>query len=329
MTDFTDPARPGRIRRLAVTVAAPLLVPAVSYPLVAWYGTRLPDRAYLDGGRPEYASTWDGWLSGQFHGFLIVGAFCVLVFVHYWRWPGLQRLTATLLAAVCAARAVSDGARVTLLIDAAGPVPQPTWLLGVELAALVIGGLLGWVLSGPLPAPLTTSDPPPPAAHAMALTPEQRAVFTASSWMRWPLLGGTVSLCLAALVFVWDGERPELAVILALNGLFTMLQTRVSLQIDRNGVHVTFPLLGNLGRSVPYATVRFAEVRSTTSGARLGLFGGSRGWGYVGGRGPVLALVLADGREFLYSTRDAETAAELVNGALARERQGAGSADHG
>ncbi|MGI5160478.1 hypothetical protein [Microbispora sp. CA-102843] len=76
---------------------------------------------------------------------------------------------------------------------------------------------------------------------------------------------------------------------------------------------------------VPYDQVLFASVRPRTSGMRTGgMIGGSRGWGYVSGRGPVLALRLTDGREFLYSTRDAETAAALVNASLARARGGAG-----
>ncbi|MGV9325409.1 hypothetical protein [Streptosporangium sandarakinum] len=331
MTDFTDPARPGRIRRLAVTVAAPLLVPAVSYPLVAWYGTRLPDRAYVGtwAEDPRYAPTWDGWVSGQVHMSFVQGAIWFLVFGCYWRWPDLQRWMATIAAASSAALAVSNTVRAALLIDAAGPVPQPAWLLFAEAAALACGGLLGRLLAGPLPSPPTTSAPPPPEAPAMALAPGQRAVFTASSWTKRQLLRGAVLITLSALALLVGTRTWQIPALMLLYGLFEALQARTSLLIDRTGLHVTFPLLGRLRRSVPYATVRFAEVRSGVSGAWLGLTGGSRGWGYVGGRGPVLALVLADGREFLYSTRDAETAAELVNGALARERQGAGSADHG
>ena len=67
--------------------------------------------------------------------------------------------------------------------------------------------------------------------------------------------------------------------------------------------------------------VRFAEARSEAPPGRYKLDDGRLGWGVIGGKGPVLALSLSDDRWFVYSTREAETAAALVNGWLSRERR--------
>ncbi|MEO3874817.1 hypothetical protein ABGB18_39035 [Nonomuraea sp. B12E4] len=63
--------------------------------------------------------------------------------------------------------------------------------------------------------------------------------------------------------------------------------------------------------------MRFAEARP---GPPREVEDRADGWRLVNGKGPVLALSLADGRWFIYSTKEAETAAALINGWLNRER---------
>ncbi|WP_405395736.1 hypothetical protein [Microbispora hainanensis] len=155
---------------------------------------------------------------------------------------------------------------------------------------------------------------PPLGVPLLPLAPGRRAVYAASAWYPRSLLLGA-----AMLAFGWFGLFN-----LALMGLAAILSARTRLRIDGGGVEVSLPGLGGLRRVVPYDTVLFASVRPEASGRGLGIIGGSRGWGYVSGREPVLALRLPDGREFLYSTRDAETAAALVNASLARARGDAG-----
>ena len=146
-------------------------------------------------------------------------------------------------------------------------------------------------------------------------------MFAVSTWSWRKLRKGTMILLFMVLAVSVGAGGWQGVVGLGLVAVFEMLQVRTRLQIDGTGVEVTLPWLGRLRRAVPY-TACVSPRSGPESGARLGLIGGSRGWGYVNGHGPVLALKLTDGREFLYSTRDAETAAALVNGSLNRARQG-------
>jgi hypothetical protein len=322
MVHPADPAAPGRIRRLVLTVASPLLIFAPLL-IVALYGEHLPDRAYLDGweGSPAYAPTWDGWASMHRFTLVYMEVTCVALFLHYWRWPELQRWVATGAFAFGLSRAASNALDMVTLLDAPGPVPVSAWRILAELAIVAVAVLLGRLLAGPLPAPSEASTAPPRQAPALALTPESRAMFAVSTWSWRKLRKGTMILLLMVLAVSVGAGGWQSAVGLGLLAVFEMLQVRTRLQIDGTGVEVTLPWLGRLRRAVPYTVVSFAEVRPAESGARLGLIGGSRGWGYVNNRSPVLALKLTDGREFLYSTRDAETAAALVNGSLNRARQ--------
>jgi len=326
-----DPAEPGRIRRLVLTAAPPLLIVAVPLLVLSLYGGRLPDHAYVKGwdDPSAYPSRWNGWTVNLIFSLVYFEVFSIGLFLRYWRWPELQRWLVTFSFACGVFVPLSGALETFMLFDATGPVPVPTGLIVAELALAALAGLLGRLLAGPLPAPPEASAVPPPQAPALALTPESRAMFAVSTWSWRRLWRGMGFLVLAVFLVSVGSDAWQGPVLVGLIALFEMLQVRTRLQIDGTGVGVTLPWLGGLRRTVPYTVVRFAEVRSDASNARLGLIGGARGWGYVNGHGPVLALKLTDGREFLYSTRDAETAAALVNGSLHRARQGAASADRG
>ncbi|MEV4323676.1 hypothetical protein AB0J37_15710 [Microbispora rosea] len=319
-----DAGRPGRPRRLVLTVLPPLLALLFLLLLFAVFRDRLPSRAYVWGGEPRYAPGWGEWLRSLA---LSVGGFEVVFlagFTHYWRWPGLQRWLVVCSVATSVSMAVGDGVAVAALIDSAGPATLPAWQVPAEIALTLLGGVAGWWLAGPLPPAPGARTAPPPGVPLLPLAPAQRAVYAASAWYPRSLLQGA-----AMLAFGWFGlfnlsRSWQGATLMALMGLAAILSARTRLRIDGSGVEVSLPGLGGLRRVVPYDTVLFASVRPEASGRGLGMIGGSRGWGYVSGRGPVLALRLTDGREFLYSTRDAETAAALVNASLTRARGAAG-----
>ncbi|MEU6410673.1 hypothetical protein [Microbispora sp. NPDC046933] len=315
----------GRLRRLILTAAPPFLIPLVPLLLVVVFRDRLPDRAYVPDWAPDQASGWSQWLSTHIWP---VGLFEVVyfsMFMHYRRWPELQRWVAAFSFGMSVAMAATSGFAVAALIDSDGPVPQPSWAGPAEVAIALLAGIGAWRLAGPLPPAPAAVGAPPPGVPVLPLAPGQRAVYTASTWQRLVLLQGAAFLGLAWFsAFNLSRSWPGTAMA-GLVGVFLVLQARTVLRIDGRGVEVSLPWLGGLRRALPYDAVQFASVRPR--GSRTGpggLVGGSKGWGYVSGRGPVLALRLTDGREFLYSTRDAETAAALVNASLARARGAAG-----
>jgi hypothetical protein len=221
--------------------------------------------------------------------------------------------------------AAANGFAVAALIDAEGPVPRQPWATPAEIALTLLAAVLGWWLAGPQPPAPPAAGTPPEDVPVLPLTSGQRAVYAVSTSQRMPLLQG--ALCLVVAWF-WASHLSvpwQPATLAALLGVFLVLQARTRLRVDDRGVEVSLPWLGGLRRALSYDAVLFASARPRTSATGPGgLIGGSKGWGYVSGRGPVLALRLTDGREFLYSTRDAETAAALVNGALTRTRGAAG-----
>ncbi|GIH61024.1 hypothetical protein [Microbispora siamensis] len=319
-----DAGRPGRPRRLALTVAPPLLTLLLLLLLFAVFRDRLPGRAYVSDWEPRYAPGWGQWLRSAA---LSIGVFEVVflaAFTHYWRWPELQRWLVTCSVAMSVSMAAGNAVALTALIDSAGPTAPPAWEVPAEIALTVLGGAAGWWLTGPLPPAPGARTAPPPGVPLLPLAPAQRAVYAVSAWYPRSLLQGAVMLAfgwfgLFNLSRSWQG-----ATLMALMGLIAVLSARTRLRVDGRGVEVSLPWLGGLRRVVPYDTVLFASVLPEASGRGLGMIGSSRGWGYVSGRGPVLALRLTDGREFLYSTRDADTAAALVNASLARARGAAG-----
>ncbi|MEU8177101.1 hypothetical protein AB0C14_29860 [Microbispora hainanensis] len=312
----------GRLRRLILTAAPPFLIPLVPLLLVVVFRHRLPDQT-LDaaGWSPDLSAGLRRWWTDAVLPAGLGEVLFVAMFMHYGRWPELQRWVTASSLALGVSKGASNGFAVAALIDAEGPVPRQAWATPAEIALTLLAAVAGWWLAGPPPPRPTATGTPPPGLPMLSLAPGQRAVYAVSTWHRAPLLQGAMFLALAwfwAPYFSPFWQQPTMAAFL---GVFLVLQARTRLRVDSRGVEVSLPWLGCLRRALPYDAVQFASARPRTSATGPGgLIGGSRGWGYVSGREPVLALRLTDGREFLYSTRDAETAAALVNASLARAR---------
>ncbi|WP_031157848.1 hypothetical protein [Streptosporangium roseum] len=321
---YPDHAAPGRLRRLILTTAPPLLLLVVPMVLVALYGERLPDRVYIGNWAidTKYEPTWQGWTSQPLFGAVMwCEALLVFAFLRYWRLPQVQRGLVVGSFLIGVAVPVSGALWLLALVDAPSVMARPAWHLAVEIAVTAGALALGWVAAGPLPpAPVATAAPP---SHAptMALGPWQRAMFVTSAWSARRLLVAAVMAALTAWAVSnafggWQGVA-----LLALLTIFEAAQARTYLQIDGSGITVSLPWLPGLRRTVPYPRVRFAEAMSEPPPGRYKLDDGEAGWGIVSGKGPVLALSLSDDRWFVYSTREAETAAALINGWLSRQRQ--------
>ncbi|MER5650736.1 hypothetical protein [Streptosporangium sp. NPDC002524] len=321
---YPDHAAPGRPRRLLLTVAGPLLLLVVLMVTVTLYGERLPDRVNIQSWviDTQRTATWRDWVSQPLWGVVVwLEALFVVSFLYHWHIPQAQRLLVVGSSIVGVTVPVSGVLWLLELAGTPGAVTRPAWHLAVEIIATAGAAALGWVAAGPLPpAPVVTAAPPP-HAPAMALGPAQRAMFVTSTWSARRSL---VAVVLAALA-VWtalDGSGAwQGTAMLALWAVFEAAQARTRLQIDDAGVTVSTPWLPSLRRTVPYRMVRFAEAGSEAPAGRYRLDDGRLGWGVVGGKGPVLLLSLSDDRRFVYSTREAETAAALVNGWLGRERR--------
>ncbi|SNR96328.1 hypothetical protein SAMN05216276_10025 [Streptosporangium subroseum] len=321
---YPDHAAPGRLRRLILTASGPLLLLVVPMVLVALYSERLPDRVYIQNWAvdTETAATWEGWVSQPLWGVVVwFEALFVVSFLRYWRLPQVQRVLVVGSSLIGVTVPVSGALWLLALVDAPGAVARPTWHLAVEITATAGALALGWVAAGPLPPPPVATATPPPHAPTMALGPVQRVMFVASAWSARRLLIAAVMAAVTAWT-VSDGSSAwQGTALLALWTVFEAAQARTRLQIDGSGVTVRLPWLPALRRTVPYSMVRFADARSEAPPGRYKLDDGNAGWGVVSGKGPVLALSLSDDRWFVYSTREAETAAALVNGWLSRERQ--------
>ncbi|MFI7705849.1 hypothetical protein [Nonomuraea sp. NPDC049480] len=324
MSRLADPAAPGRLRRLILTAVPPLLLLIVPMVLVGLYEERLPDRAYVDNwaANTEYAPTWEGWLSQHRFSLLLFEAALVVPFLRCWRLPQLQRGLVIYSFIIGASLSVSATLGLMLLVDAPGPTARPAWHLAVEIAATAAAAALGYLAAGRLPSPPEATAAPPPHAPAMALGPFQRVIFVTSAWSARRLLVAAVLGAVTALTVSNFSSRWQGTALLALWTIFEVAQARTRLQIDNSGITVRPSWLPILRRTVPYSLVRFAEARSEPPPGRYKLDDGEAGWGIVSGKGPVLALSLTDDRWFVYSTREAETAAALVNGWLSRQRQG-------
>jgi hypothetical protein len=302
-----DPAAPGRRRRLALTAVPPVLV--IFAPFVA---------STLDDRGP--ANPWTPTGPGAFMSMLLIEATLLVPFFHYWRLAQVQR------ALVVLSFAVSGSITVSAVLwgrsQAGAADPSPGWRLVIEVAGLVAPAALGYLAAGrPRPAPETTAALPR-HAPTMILGPRQRAIFVVSTWSPRRLLSAA-ALAAATALTVFNGSAAwQGTALLAMWTVFAAAQARTRLQIDDSGVTVRLPWLPVLRRTVPYAGVRFAEVRPDAPAGRYKLDDSPTGWGVLHGTGPVLALALTDDRWFVYSTTEADTAAALVNGCLTRQRQG-------
>ncbi|MFC5833129.1 hypothetical protein [Nonomuraea insulae] len=333
---YEDHAGPGRLRRLALALFGPVVLLVAPMTVVAAYGERLPGRVYvfnwpLDPG--GYEPTWDWWTSQPLYGwtlYLEIGM--IIAFFYSWRLPQVQRGLVQVGFLLGVAVGISTAVGLLAMVDTPSAA-RPPWLFAAELVIAVASVTLGRAAVGPLPQEPEATLLPPAHVQAMPLTRYQRVLFTTSAWSIRTLVMAAAATALLVWIYVnrlADGDDRTL---LSFGGLYMTVwvvcwptlwaaQAYTRLQIDGSGVTVRVPLLPMLSRTVPYARIRFAEARSTPPEGRYKLGDTDSGWGVVSGKGSALVLALADSRSFVYSTREAETAARLVNGWLNRQRGG-------
>ncbi|MGC5013308.1 hypothetical protein ACLQ2R_21330 [Streptosporangium sp. DT93] len=336
-----DHTAPRRIRRLILTILGPVFLLVLPLAVVRLYGDDLPGHVFFVGWPvdPRYELTWRGVSSQPAFGVMMwLEVLLVVPFVYYWRLPRIQRGLVALGFAVGLAFPVSGV--LSVLAPASGSGARPAWHLAVEIVVFAGAFALGRVAAGPLPQPPEVTAAPPPHAPAMALGPRQRVLFTTSTWSVRTLLVAAALSVFTVSVVLWDDLEWWREASLTGMTLFVAAQARTRLQIDGSGVTLRVPWMPVLSRTVSYALIRFAEAgneppprrhgRPPEVGAekaggpppgRYGLGDSPEGWGAVSGKGPVLALSLADDRWFVCSTREARDAAALVNGELSRRRQ--------
>jgi hypothetical protein len=323
VSSSTDFAAPGRLRRLILTAAGPLLLLVVTLILVALYGERLPSRVSVNDWSIDthYEHSWRGVSSQPLWGVVVwFEVTSIVFFLRYWYVPQAQRLMVMQSSVLGLAVPVSGALWFQALVDHQ-VTARPGWHLAVEIAALAGALALGWVVAGRLPSAPETTAAPPAHAPAMTLGPWQRAMFVTTTWsVRRLLVAATIGAVTGWVASTGNGAWQGV-VLLSVWTLFEAAHARTRLQIDWSGVTMTLPWLPALRRTVRYPQVLFAEARSEAPPGRFKLYDGGTGWGAVSGKGPVLVLSLTDERWFVFSTREAETAAALVNGWLSRQRQ--------
>ncbi|MEV0164095.1 hypothetical protein B0I32_112232 [Nonomuraea fuscirosea] len=324
MNRSSDLAARGRLRRLTLTAVPLLLVVAAPMIMLSWYGERLPDRAYVDSwaALPQYAPSWEGWLSQQWFTLVLFEASLLFPFVCYWRLPQLQRGLVALAFFVGGSRTAVVVLSVTALAGQPGPVPAPPWHRAVEIAVTIAAAALGYLAAGRIPAPPEATAAPPAHAPTMTLAPTQRVLFVTSSWSAPRLAVAAVLGMLTGLSVPYGSGTWQGTVLLGAWTIFEVAQARTRLQIDHSGITVRAAWLPALHRTLPYPLIRFAQASAGRPPGRYRLHDGDEGWGIISGKGPALVARLSDDRQFVYSTRAAETAAALVNGWLSRQRQG-------
>ncbi|MFG1965743.1 hypothetical protein [Nonomuraea sp. NPDC049028] len=333
---YEDYAGPGRLRRLALALFGPVVLLVSPMAVVAAYGERLPGRVYvfnwpLDPG--GYEPSWDWWTSQPLYGWALYLEIGMLIaFLSSWRLPQVQRVLVQSGFLFGAAVGLSTAVGLLAMVDAPS-VAKPPWLFAVEVVIAVVSVAFGRAAVGPLPREPETTLLPPAYAPTMPLTPYQRAIFTTSAWSVRTLMMAATATTLVASIYLNRLANGDDTTLLSFGGLYAAVgvvcwpalwaaQAYTRLQIDGSGVTVRVPLLPMLSRTVPYARIRFAKAKRTPPKGRYKLSDTDSGWGRVTGKGPVLVLALADNRSFVYSTREAETAARLVNGWLFRQRGG-------
>ncbi|SDL84041.1 hypothetical protein [Nonomuraea jiangxiensis] len=319
-TSSTDFAAAGRIRRLVLTAAGPVALVALSLTLIAILAGGLPQRIHLVSGaiHTEAVGSRPVWSSQPLYGTAVwLEGLLIFTFLRSWRVPSVQRVLVALSFVLGLAVPVTGVLSVLEKGDLLKGALWPGWRVA-EIVAVLVAACLGWLAAGRLPRAAEVTAAPPSQAPALPLGPFQRVMFVTYMWSWRRLLIAGMLAALTAWVMS-DGGNGWLAPgACGLLTLYEAAQVSTRLQIDASGITVTPRWVPALARRIPYGMVRFAEVRSEPPRQADDR---ADGWRMVSGKGPVLAVSLADDRWFLYSTKEAETAAALVNGWLNRERR--------
>lgn len=320
-----DLGRTGRTWRLILTVFPQLVVAGLPAALIAAFGHRLPERAWVLGWArvgPEWAQlapSWGRW-AGGYLGVLLICALLVLLFRKYWRWAAPQRLVVAASWGLAAVLGTQAALLVGSVLDTAPPVPPtPWWFAAISLLTALPGALLGWLLAGPPPRPAAITEAPPPDLQRRELGRTEVAMYSTTLWSVPQLVSGALLLIAAWLTTYIDDDLLKWAPF-AVFGVLVLLHAKARLLIDGSGITLIQPLLGGLRRHVPYEQIRHAEIAEEKR-SLAGAVDNPRGWGFLTRSGPALVAQLADGRAFVASPRDPAQAVALINGQLDRLRE--------
>jgi hypothetical protein len=325
---------PRTVLRLVVALA-PVVLAAMSAPaLVLALRDRLPDQAYGTGGYTD-SESW-----GTIATLPLVWAAVVvgLVTSAVLRAPahGGTRLSVALASPIAVATATFVAGTVGRNLDraAAAPGPEPLWAQSpVAEVVLLVAALLGGLVDRAVrePPPVATSRPGA-ASPRLNLGSAEVAVWTRTVRSAPTLVVGTVTTAaIAAFLAATTGPSEWIGVVLLLLvALRTLAGSWVRIRVDAERVAVVQPLLRRSLIAVPLRQVAAARVRRLQRGEfgpfAYGLVDAGRVFGHRSRReGEVLALLLADGREFVATTADAATAAALVTTLLERRDGGRGA----
>lgn len=192
---------------------------------------------------------------------------------------------------------------------------SPLFLVPIIGSGLVVGGLAAW-----LGSQLDSSDPgPAEVGPTISLAAGERAVWTGSLSVRWPVLLG-VPLVLGAIASLALG-MPIITIVLALSAVPVVALSRIRVSADDQGLRVRYGPLGWPRTVIPSGRIESATVIDVDP-MRWG------GWGYRGSlklmrraavvlrSGPGIRLDLADGRVFVVTVDDPTTAVAVINAGI-------------
>jgi hypothetical protein len=316
------------VRRAVVAGVPTVLVGLAAVELPAAFADRLPDVAYGAGGFGD-AQAWGNltFLTGAHTA-------AVLIAIGYFvvarrRAPEIQRWVVPAAWGWMSIMAGHASALVVRNLDRPGPpaAPSPWWdTAPVAVAGLGLLALLGWWAAGPDPVPADATAGPGRDAPRMELSDGERLLWSRTLFSR---RGAVWAVCWAmlALVYLWLGGLDFAALGFAASALFIGVQCWARVQVDGTGVRVVQPLFRRVLVGVSYRQVIEAGPRvfdRSVLGPCVG-YGVIHSGRLIGYRarpgGKVLRLELSEGREFVVTVDDADTAAAVVNTQLDRLRR--------
>lgn len=194
----------------------------------------------------------------------------------------------------------------------AAEMPINTLLYGLGAAALA--GAIGFFL-----APADPVTDPAIEPRQMEFGPTEQVSWKKNISTPWLALFGTALLALG--VFIgWTADWVA-GLVTAGSGIVVCLFMNFAMTVDRNGLTVSLAALSFLRIRIPLYDIAKVEVEETTPAQFAGL--GYRivpgGSGVILRQGPTLIITRASGRWFAVTVDDAETAAGVLNGLLARK----------
>lgn len=303
--------------RLRLLAALPfLLALAVDLLLFALWRDRLPGRLATHFGADGRA---DGFTPTG--GYLAVSSALLTTLGAGWTLFVRRRV----LWGAWATAGFTGGLLALLLrgnLDVTGPA-EARLPLAALTAALAIGALValaGWALTRLVPEEPAREVAVPSGAPRLDLGAGERAGWARTTGSL-PMSLLAAAFLLAALVVPFLAPWPYALIPLAV-GVPGAALSRVRVTADRRGLTVRPALVARPRLRVPLDDITGATTRHVDPLADFG------GWGYrvrpgAGGvilrSGPALAVRRRDGREFVVTVADAETAAGLLNALVERD----------